>query len=58
MEGNVQHVGKQVSIFDGKNADDFWNGLLSSASACRSTASQSSKLYKARSGHQNWTTIR
>ena len=23
MEGNVQHVVKQVSKFDGKNADDF-----------------------------------
>ena len=23
MEGNVQYVGKQVSQFDGKNADDF-----------------------------------
>ena len=23
MEGNVQHVVKQVSTFDGKNADDF-----------------------------------
>ena len=58
MEGNVQPVVKQVSKFDGRNADDFWNGLPSSASACRSTASQSSKSYKGRSGHQDWTTIR
>ena len=57
MEG-VQHVVKQVSKFDGKNAEDFLDGFLSSASACRSTASQSSKSYKGRSGHQTWTTIR
>ena len=30
MEGNVQHVVKQVSKFDGKNADDFleWSSKL------------------------------
>ena len=30
MEGNVQHVVKQVSKFDGKNADDFleWSPKL------------------------------
>ena len=30
MEGNVQHVGKQVSKFDGENADDFleWSSKL------------------------------
>ena len=30
MEGNVQHVVKQVSNFDGKNADDFleWSSKL------------------------------
>ena len=39
MEGNVQHVVKQVSKFDGKNADDFLgNGHPSSASVCRSIA--------------------
>ena len=36
----------------------FWNGLPSSASTCRSTASQSSKAYKGRSGHQTSTAIR
>ena len=30
----------------------FWNGLPISASVCRSTASQSLKSYKGRSGHQ------
>ena len=30
MAGNVQHVGKQVSKFDGENADDFleWSSKL------------------------------
>ena len=30
MEGNVQHVVKQVSKLDGKNADDFlkWSSKL------------------------------
>ena len=30
MEGNVQHVVKQVSKFDGKNSDDFleWHSKL------------------------------
>ena len=30
MEGNVQHVVKQVSKFDGKNVDDFleWSSKL------------------------------
>ena len=30
MEGNVQHMVKQVSKFDGKNADDFleWSSKL------------------------------
>ena len=30
MDGNVQHVVKQVSTFDGKNADDFleWSSKL------------------------------
>ena len=30
MEGNVQHMVKQVSKFDGKNADDFleWSSVL------------------------------
>ena len=30
MEGNVQHVAKKVSNFDGRNADDFleWSSKL------------------------------
>ena len=38
MESNVQHVVKQVSKFNGKNAA-FRNGLPGSALVCRSTAS-------------------
>ena len=45
MEGNVKHVVKQGSKLDGKN------GLPSFTSACRSTASRSSKSYKGRNGH-------
>ena len=58
MEGNVQHAVKQVSNSTSRIQTTFWNGLPSSALACRSTASQSSKSYKGRSGHQDWTTIR
>ena len=53
MEGNVQHVVKQVSKFDGTNADDFleWSSKLRvSLSLYRS---QSSKSYKGRNGHQD-----
>ena len=57
MEGNIQHVVKQVSQFDGKNADDFLE-RSSKFRASLSLASQSSKSYKVRSGHRTWTTIR
>ena len=58
MESNVQHVVKQDSKSDGKNVDAFLEWSSSSASACSSTAIQSSKSYKGRSGHQTLTTIR
>ena len=58
MEGIVQHVMKQVSTFDCKNADDFLECFPSFASVCRSTVSCSSKSYKGRRGHQSWITIR
>ena len=37
MEGNVQHVVKQVSNLTARMRTIFWNGLLSSASVFRST---------------------
>ena len=59
MEGNVQHVVKQVSKFDGKNANDFLEGSSKlRVSLSLYTARQSLKSYKGRSGHQTWITIR
>ena len=58
MEGNIQHVVKQISQFDAKNADDF----LEWSSKLRVSLSLYSKpnfeIVQGRSGHQDWTTIR
>ena len=58
MEGSVQDVVKQVSNFDGNNADDFleWSSKLRVSLPFYS--SQSSKSYKGRSGHHTPITIR
>ena len=58
MEGNVQHVVKQVSNLTARMRTTFWNGFSSSASACRSIASQYLKSYKGHSSHYTWITIR
>ena len=58
MEGNIQHVVKQVSKFDGKNANDF----LEWSSKLRISLSLYSKpifeIVQGCSDHQTWTTIR
>ena len=57
MKGNVQHVVKQVSKFDGKNAYDFleWSSKLRVSLSLYSKPS--SESYKGRGGHQAWKMI-
>ena len=58
MEDYVQHVLKQVSEFDGENADDFmeWSSKLRvSLSIYNNTTFET---VNGRSGHQSWITIR
>ena len=49
MEGNVQHVVKQVSKFDGKNADNF---LERSPKLCISLSLYSKPIFEILQGSQ------
>ena len=58
MEGNVQYVVKQVSKYDGKNADYFWELYFKLRASLSLYSKLIFKSFKGCSGHRTWTTVR